>query len=299
LLAGVQPFTRSAASSQRVSYPSEDSPQPQPHRVSTTVASVVFASLADPVDSAPPLPASSSVSNPRDASPSRRCSAVESVPVTAVSSGLPAYPPWALVLFEVLRPAGSLPWRMRRARRAPASRCASSLLASRRSRRMSRGSFAPFRPRFFVARGPAVRLGIPPPAMGARGSSRRSFLRRSSRPRRSGFDPHRCGMKGIAGRTFRRTVDARVLGRGRLSTPVARIPRGSARHALRRTCEVAFRPPPFGGDLRASFHRHHGLGDPREPEDGTVGLDPSRACVRTSLFTMNDHGWPPLPMTRP
>lgn len=42
---------------------------------------------------------------------------------------------------------------------------------------------------------------------------------------------------GIAG--CLRTVDTRVLGPERLSTFVARIPRGSARHALRRICEVA------------------------------------------------------------
>jgi hypothetical protein len=66
--------------------------------------------------------------------------------------------------------------------------------------------------------------------------------------------------------------------------------------------------PPCGGwthprksedKQAASFHLLHELGGPRELDGGTVGLDPSRACIRTPLFTMYDHGWPPLPMTRP
>jgi len=89
---------------QRGSYPLEDSPHPQPHRVSTTVASVVFASLVASIDSSSPLPASTFVSGLHEASPSRRCSADGSVPAPAVSSMRPAYPPWALVPFKVLRP---------------------------------------------------------------------------------------------------------------------------------------------------------------------------------------------------
>jgi len=93
-----------AASPQRVSYPSKDSPHPQPFRVATTVASLVFASRAALIASSHPLPASTRVSRLRDAAPSRRCSADESVPALAVSSVLPAYPYWALAPFEVLRP---------------------------------------------------------------------------------------------------------------------------------------------------------------------------------------------------
>jgi len=93
-----------AASPQRVSYPSEDSPHPQPFRVSTIVAPMVFASREVPIDPSPPLPAPTHVSRLHDAPPSRRCSADGSVPVCAVSSARPAYPPWALFPFEVLRP---------------------------------------------------------------------------------------------------------------------------------------------------------------------------------------------------
>jgi len=93
-----------SASPQRVSYPSKDSPHPQPFRVATTVASLMFASRAASIASSSPLPASTRVSRLRDAPPSRRCSADESVPALAVSSVLPAYPYWALAPFEVLRP---------------------------------------------------------------------------------------------------------------------------------------------------------------------------------------------------
>jgi len=51
-----------AASSQRVSYPLEDSPHPQPCRVTATVAPLMFASRAAPIGSSPPLPVTSSVS---------------------------------------------------------------------------------------------------------------------------------------------------------------------------------------------------------------------------------------------
>jgi hypothetical protein len=63
-----------------------------------------FRVLTASIDSSLPLPASTRVSRLRDASPSRRCSADESVPALAVSSVLPAYPFWALAPFEVLRP---------------------------------------------------------------------------------------------------------------------------------------------------------------------------------------------------
>jgi hypothetical protein len=46
-----------AASSQRCSYPLEDSPHPQPCRVTTIVASLMFASRAASIDSSRPLPA--------------------------------------------------------------------------------------------------------------------------------------------------------------------------------------------------------------------------------------------------
>jgi hypothetical protein len=58
----------SDASPQRDSYPLEDSPHPQPHRVSTTVASVVFASRVASIDSSSPLPASTFVSGLHEAS---------------------------------------------------------------------------------------------------------------------------------------------------------------------------------------------------------------------------------------
>jgi len=93
-----------AASPQRDSYPSEGSPHPQPFRVATTVASLVFASHTVSIDPSSPLPAPTTVSRLHGAPPSRRCSADESVPVRAVSSAPPAYPPWALFPFEVLRP---------------------------------------------------------------------------------------------------------------------------------------------------------------------------------------------------
>lgn len=93
-----------SVSSQRVSYPSKDSPHPQPCRVSTTVASLMSASRAASIAASLPLPASTCVSRLRDAPPSRRCSADESVPAPAVSSEPPAYPFWALAPFEVLRP---------------------------------------------------------------------------------------------------------------------------------------------------------------------------------------------------
>jgi hypothetical protein len=70
-------------------------------------------------------------------------------------------------------------------------------------------------------------------------------------------------------------------------------------------CGAAARLPSGPASLRrldnqmASSHLHVGLGDPGDYDDETVGLDPSRACVRASLFTMFDHGWPSLPMTRP
>lgn len=87
----------------------------------------------------------------------------------------------------------------------------------------------------------------------------------------------------------------------RLSTPVL----GSREDPPATLCRAAARLPSGPASLRrldtqmASFHLQHRLGDLRESDGGTVGLDPSRACVRTSLFTKSDHGWPPLPMTRP
>lgn len=69
----------------------------------------------------------------RDAPPSRRCSADESVPALAVSSVLPAYP---FLGFGPLRgpsTAGLLPRWMRRARCAPASQRTKSLFVRRRS----------------------------------------------------------------------------------------------------------------------------------------------------------------------
>jgi hypothetical protein len=51
-----------AASSQRCSYPLEDSPHPQPCRVTTTVAPLMFASRAASIVASPPLPAPTCVS---------------------------------------------------------------------------------------------------------------------------------------------------------------------------------------------------------------------------------------------
>lgn len=182
----------------------------------------------------------------------------------------------------------------------PACRAPCSQAAARAHDRDRVTGFAPFRPRFFVARGPAFRLGILSPAMGARGSSRRSFLRRSSQPRRSGF--------------HRTLLPAEWVSQGACA-PLT--PGSSDPNAFRRSCSdpARIRQTRLAAHLRgccwdrhpcgrwthraASFHLHRELGDSREPEDGTVGLDPSRACVRPPLFTMFDHGWPPLPMTRP
>lgn len=112
--------------------------------------------------------------------------------------------------------------------------------------------------------------------------------------------PHCCCAEGAPQGVS--TVGTRVLGRRRVSRPVARILRGSASHSLRSSCEVA-----VWTGLLAEAGRSDGLVPPSRRVgwtrvkkcDGTVGLDPSRACVRPPLFTMLDHGWPPLPMTRP
>jgi len=190
---------------------------------------------------------------------------------------------------------------MRRARGAPASRLTNSLFVGRRSRRSSR---------------PKSRVrelrSVPPPLL------RRS---RSNLPVGDPLAGH--GGEGfIATGVFkalvvtakkqvpcaiavtRRDVAGRSSDRNR---EVPSTPGSSDANVFRRSCSdpARIRQPRLAAQLRgchprmASFHLHLGLGDPRELEDGTVGLDPSRACVRTPLFTMFDHGLPPLPMTRP
>ena len=201
----------SDASPQRGSYPSEDSPRPQPCRVATIVASLVFASRAASIDASSPLPASTFVSGLHEASPSRRCSADGSVPAHAVSSAFPAYPPWALVPFEVLRSrTKSLFVRGR----------SSSLRPKPKSERASLRSACWLR-----HTRPTFRLGNHAPAMVARGSSRRAVRRavtvKQQGPRtQAPFDT------------------------------CARIPRGSVRCALQSSGEVAFQTALLAEDGR-------------------------------------------------
>jgi hypothetical protein len=176
-----------AASPQRASYPSEDSPHPQPFRVSTTVASLVFASREVSIDPSSPLPALTCVSRLHDAPPSRRCSADESVPVPAVSSEPPAYPPWALFPFEVLRPrdcsrGGCVAHSVRRhpGERNPCSFAAALVAPVGRNRWVKEPRSVP--PGLLLRTRPALGLGNLAPAMVAGGSSRSSAVRRGIGP---------------------------------------------------------------------------------------------------------------------
>jgi len=196
---------------------------------------------------------------------------------------------------------------MRRARGAPASRLTNSLFVGRRSRRSSR---------------PKSRVrelrSVPPPLL-RRSRSNRFGWGSSRRPWGRGVHHHKRFEALVV--TAKKQVPCAiavtrrdVAGHYQPKSVMPSTPGSSDSNVFRRSCSdpARIRQPRLAAQLRgchprmASFHLHDArprpdnrLGDPRELEDGTVGLDPSRACVRTPLFTMFDHGLPPLPMTRP
>jgi hypothetical protein len=259
---------------------------------------MMFASRAALVATPPPLPATTYVRGPRDAAPSRRCSADGCVPTTTVSSGHSADPPWALVPFEVLRPrdcsrGGCF---VHAVHQHPSDTI--SFIVRRRARPFGQ-RVAPFRPRFLVAHSPAFRLGIPTPAMVARGSSRHLLFRQLTDRDEAGSSWYCYWLN-----EHRRVFPPSVPGSSDASA-FRRLLLGSCEDPSVTPCGASARLPTGPVPLReqdnqkASSHLRFRLGDLKEYADGTVGLDPSRACVRPSLFTMFDHGWPPLPMTRP
>jgi hypothetical protein len=263
-----------ACSSQRVSYPPEDSLHPQPHRVTTTVASLMFASRAALVATPPPLPTTTYVRGPRDAAPSRRCSADGCVPTTTVSSGHSGDPPWALVPFEVLRPA-----RRHRCRRVGGchppppgggnviTRCVSGIPTApglrslpSPSRRLLGVDIAPFRSCILVAHGPTFRLGKRSAAMVPGVSSRTerlSTLLATAKLQVRIASPQTlyCG-RGVAEVKAGRfpAVDDQVLGRRHISVPVLGSRedppeltplRGNLRGCHSPSCLVSGLAPPF------------------------------------------------------
>jgi hypothetical protein len=84
-----------------VSHPSEDSPHPQPCRVTTILGASVFVDPIRALLPMPPLPATPFTPSSRTSSPPRLCSACGSVPPARRFQRTRAYPPWAWFPFEV------------------------------------------------------------------------------------------------------------------------------------------------------------------------------------------------------
>lgn len=193
---------------------------------------------------------------------------------------------------------GLLPRRMLRARSAP---------ASQRSDFVHR---SPPRPTFRSARRsvppPLLRrsqsnlsVGDPPVGHGGEGFVAPSAVKQATDRDEAGSSWYRYRLN-----EHRRVLPPSVPGSSDASV-FRRLLLGSCEDPPVTPCGASARLPSGPVPLReqddqmASSHLHFRLGDLKEYEDGTVGLDPSRACVRPSLFTMFDHGWPSLPMTRP